>query len=83
VILLKVTKRNGKKVPFEKDKIRLAVSKAFFSVDGEETSYAKDKAREIANYTKRSDRTPKKALNDIQNAMEEISERSTQQQDLF
>lgn len=47
---MNVTKRNGKKVPFNKEKIRLAVLKAFLDVDGEETAYAKDKAREIANY---------------------------------
>ena len=47
---MNVIKRDGRKVEFEKEKIRLAVSKAFFSVDGEETSYAKDKSREIANY---------------------------------
>lgn len=47
---MKVTKRDGRKVDFEKDKVKLAVLKAFLDVDGEETSYAKDKAREIANY---------------------------------
>ena len=47
---MNVIKRNGKTVQFDKDKIRLAVLKAFLDVDGEETSYARDKAREIANY---------------------------------
>ena len=47
---MNVTKRNGKMVPFNKEKIKLAVLKAFLDVDGEETAYAKDKAREIANY---------------------------------
>ena len=47
---MNVIKRDGRKVPFEKDKIRIAVLKAFLEVDGEETSYAKEKAREIANY---------------------------------
>ena len=47
---MKVTKRNGKKVPFEKYKIKLAVLKSFLDIDGEETAYAKEKAREIANY---------------------------------
>ena len=47
---MNVTKRNGKTVQFDKEKIRLAVLKAFLDVDGEETPYAKDKAREIANY---------------------------------
>lgn len=47
---MNVIKRDGRKVPFEKNKIRIAVLKAFLEVDGEETSYAKEKAREIANY---------------------------------
>ncbi len=45
-----VQKRDGRKVEFDKNKIKLAVLKAFIDVDGEETSYAKDKARDIANY---------------------------------
>lgn len=45
-----VTKRDGRKVEFDKNKIKLAVLKSFLEVDGEETAYAKDKAREIANY---------------------------------
>lgn len=48
--MLSVTKRDGSKVPFDKNKIRLAVLKAFLEIDGEETSYAKEKAREIVNY---------------------------------
>ena len=47
---MNVIKRNGKKVQFDKNKIKLAVLKAFLEVDGEETPYAKEKAREIANY---------------------------------
>ena len=45
-----VIKRDGRKVNFDKNKIQLAVLKAFLDVDGEETQYAKDKAREIANH---------------------------------
>lgn len=45
-----VIKRDGRKVQFDKEKIRIAILKAFLSVDGEETDYAKDKAMEIANY---------------------------------
>lgn len=45
-----VKKRDGRKVKFNKDKVKVAVLKAFIDVDGEETVYAKDKAREIANY---------------------------------
>lgn len=47
---MEITKRDGRKVKFDKDKIKIAVLKAFIDVDGEETAYAKDKAREIANY---------------------------------
>ncbi len=45
-----VQKRDGRKVKFDKEKIKIAVLKAFIDVDGEETAYSKDKAREIANY---------------------------------
>ena len=45
-----VTKRDGRVVPFDKQKIIIAVLKAFIDVDHEETQFAKDKAREIANY---------------------------------
>ena len=45
-----VTKRDGRQVEFDKNKIKKAVLKAFLDVDGEETSFAKDKAREIANH---------------------------------
>lgn len=47
---MNVTKRDGRIVPFDKDKIKVAVLKAFVDIDGTESSYAKDKAREIANY---------------------------------
>ena len=50
MILLNVIKRDGRKVQFEKEKIKLAVLKAFLDIDGEETAYSKEKAREIANY---------------------------------
>lgn len=46
---MNVTKRDGRVVLFDKEKIKTAVIKAFLDVDGEETSYAKDKARDIAN----------------------------------
>lgn len=45
-----VQKRDGREVLFDKDKIINAVLKAFVEVDGELTTYAKDKAREISNY---------------------------------
>lgn len=45
-----VQKRDGRTVKFDKEKIKIAVLKAFIDVDGEETAYSKDKARDIANY---------------------------------
>lgn len=47
---MKVIKRDNREVEFDKNKIKLAVLKSFLDVDGEETQYAKEKAREIANY---------------------------------
>ena len=51
-----VIKRDGKEMPFDKNKIRLAVLKSFIDIDGEETPYAKEKAREIANYVESLDK---------------------------
>ena len=45
-----VTKRDGRQTAFDKNKIKIAVLKAFIDIDGDETPYAKEKAREIANY---------------------------------
>ena len=47
---MKIIKRDGSKVDFDKSKIKKAILKAFIDVDGEESAYAKEKAREIANY---------------------------------
>ena len=51
-----VIKRDGRITPFDKNKVRIAVLKAFLEVDGEETPYAKDKAREIANHIESLDK---------------------------
>lgn len=45
-----VVKRDGRKVQFDKEKVKIAVLKAFIDVDGEETPFAKEKARELANH---------------------------------
>lgn len=45
-----VEKRDGRVVKFDKDKIISAVLKAFVDTDGEETQYAKEKSKSIANY---------------------------------
>ncbi|WP_099467881.1 anaerobic ribonucleoside-triphosphate reductase [Konateibacter massiliensis] len=47
---MRVIKRDGRKVEFDKDKIVQAVLKAFSEVDGELTSEAKRKATNITNY---------------------------------
>lgn len=52
-----VQKRDGRKVKFDKEKIKIAVLKAFIDVDGEETAYAKEKARDIANYIESLDKS--------------------------
>ena len=49
-MILVVIKRDGRRVNFEKEKIKIAVLKAFLDVDGEESAYSKEKAREIANH---------------------------------
>nr|DAF81596.1 MAG TPA: anaerobic ribonucleoside triphosphate reductase [Caudoviricetes sp.] len=46
---MNVVKRDGTIVPFDKEKIKVAILKAFLEVDGRETSYAKNKARMVAN----------------------------------
>lgn len=46
-IILKVIKRDGRKVEFNKDKIIKAILSAFEEVDGEITSEAKFKTLEI------------------------------------
>ncbi len=63
-----VTKRDGRKTEFNKDKIKIAVLKAFVDVDGEETAYAKEKARDIANYIESLDKDM--SVEDIQDVVE-------------
>ena len=45
-----IVKRDGREVPFEKEKVREAIRKAFFAVDGEISPYAEEKAFTISNY---------------------------------
>lgn len=69
VCKLKVIKRDGRKVDFDKEKIKLAILKAFLDVDGEETSYAKEKARDIANYIASLNKTL--SVEEVQDIVEE------------
>ena len=66
---LTVIKRDGRKAKFDKDKIKVAVLKAFIDVDGEETTYAKEKARDIANYIESLDKDM--SVEEIQDVVEE------------
>ncbi len=47
---MKVQKRDGREVKFDKSKIKIAVLKAFIDTDDGMTPYAKEKASDIANY---------------------------------
>ena len=47
---MKVIKRDGREVNFDTDKIKQAILKAFFAVDGKITDYATSKAENIAAY---------------------------------
>ncbi len=64
-----VQKRDGRKVQFDKEKIKIAVLKAFIDVDGEETAYAKEKARDIANYIESLNKSM--TVEEIQDQVEE------------
>ena len=55
---MRVIKRDGREVEFDKSKIRESVLKAYTEVDGEDAidSHAKDKAAEIARYVESLDK---------------------------
>ena len=53
---MKVIKRDGRKVEFDKEKIKQAVLSAFIEAEGEVTAYAKDKAAEIARHVESLDK---------------------------
>lgn len=66
---LKIIKRDGSKVDFDKSKIKKAILKAFIDVDGEESLYAKEKARDIANYIESL--KAEMSVEDVQDIVEE------------
>lgn len=45
-----IIKRDGRKVPFDPERIKNAVLRAFQAVDGKASSYAEEKAQNIADY---------------------------------
>ena len=65
---MKVIKRDGRVVEFDKDKIKNAVAKAFVQVDGELTDATRMKCNEIANYI--SKLNDYMNVEDIQNEVE-------------
>ena len=69
-VKLKVVKRDGRVVNFDKSKIIDAVLKAFNEVDGEITSYATDKAKDIANYIESTNHDAEIHIEEIQNQVE-------------
>lgn len=48
--MIYVIKRDGRVMPFNTEKIKNAILKAFKAVDGEISEYAELKAENIANY---------------------------------
>ena len=48
--MIYVIKRDGRQMPFDTEKIKDAILKAFEAVDGEISEYAETKAENIANY---------------------------------
>ena len=64
-----VIKRDGRRVLFNREKVRDAVLSAFLEVDGTEDQYAKNKAREISNYIESLNKDM--TVEEIQNIVEE------------
>ena len=65
-----IIKRDGRKVPFDRTKIENAILKAFYEVDKEINEYAKDKAKNIADYVAEEAKDKELNINDIQNLVE-------------
>lgn len=70
MITIRVVKRDGREVPFDKNKIKDAIIKAFISIDKKETIFAREKAREIANHIE-NNRVEKISVEEIQDMIVE------------
>ena len=68
--MYQVTKRDGRKVPFDKMKIVDAVLAAFEEVDGEVTDYALAKAGNIADYVAERAEVKELTIEEIQDLVE-------------
>lgn len=66
---MRVTKRDGRIVPFDEDKIRQAVLKAFVEVDGDESPESNRKASDIAKAIKEIDKDM--SVEEIQDLVED------------
>ena len=67
---MNVIKRDGRKVEFNKQKIREAILKAFLSVDGGISTYASSKAENIADFVEQESLTKELSIEEIQDLVE-------------
>ena len=67
---MKIIKRDGRKVEFDQSKIKDDILKAFKSVDGEISDYAKIKSKKIAEYIQQISEEKELTIDDIQNLVE-------------
>lgn len=65
-----IIKRDGRKVPFSKEKIESAILKAFKSIDFSVDTYAVTKAENIANYIEKVAQTKTLTVEEIQDMVE-------------
>ena len=68
--MLYITKRDGRKVPFNKNKIITAILKAFIAVDGEVSNYATEKANKIADFVEKTITDKDLEVEEIQDLVE-------------
>ena len=65
-----ITKRDGRQVPFNKNKITTAILKAFVAVDGEVSNYASEKANKIADFIESKIQQEQLSVEEIQDLVE-------------
>ena len=65
-----IEKRDGRQVPFNKNKIITAILKAFIAVDGEVSDYAAEKANKIADFIQGKIQEQQLSVEDIQDLVE-------------
>ena len=70
--MITVIKRDGREMPFSKERIVNAVLKAFVAIDGKASDYAKEKANHIAEYIEKYaiDNQKKLTVEEIQDLVE-------------